>query len=144
MLPARRNFIQRDRQSHSAVSLFLCSILGGECEALKNCCDCQELRARQRDVASGRVSRYIAVGAILAGPASRRSRGQTGETERNCAVRFIDGVLYVLTGILPVKMCSIGGKPNGYHACKAPDQAAGLAGGTRLSLCPAGRHNRKT
>ena len=43
---------------------------------------------RQRDVASGRAPRYIAVGATLPGPASRWSRGQMGETERNCAVHF--------------------------------------------------------
>ena len=51
---------------------------------------------RQRDVASGKVPRRIAVGATLPGPASRWSRGQTGETERNCAGRhFIDDVSFV-------------------------------------------------
>ena len=68
---------------------------------------------RQRDVASGRVSRYIAVGTTLSGPASRWSRGQTGETERNCAGRTMSDVLHVLTGILPVK-CVLLGKTHGY------------------------------
>ena len=72
--------------------------------ALKAC----GILRRQRDVASGRVSRHIAVGATLPGPASRRSRGQTGETERNCAGRHYERRFVRINRDFARKMCSIG------------------------------------
>ena len=68
---------------------------------------------RQRDVASGRVSRHIAVGATLPGPASRWSRGQTGETERNCAGQHYERRFARIDRDLPVK-CVLLGKTHGY------------------------------
>ena len=71
--------------------------------ALKAC----GILRRQRDVASGRVPGRIAVGATLPGPASRRSRGKTSETERNRAGPHYERRFVRINRDFARKMCSI-------------------------------------